>query len=249
DIAGWGAGGPVLAAFLPQVGHGPWEDVAGAGVTDMLRRGRNVAVLQDRMLGRVLEALRRAGQAERTVVVVTSDHGLRTRAEYPALPGGAADSISFHVPLLVRAPAAAGMAERIPWVTSHIDVAPTLLDLLGVEAGRETEQGLPVWDRRLAGRTTFLLGRHYLGADAYHEDGTYAMWSHLSATGYGPRRSLHFPPAEARPEGPSRAEAIHARITRMTALQDALLRADAERLARDVRLRRVAASPPRGDLR
>src|SRR5208282_5283533 len=38
---------------------------------------------------------------------------------------------------------------------SHVDAAPTVLDLLGIKQGREFEQGLPVWESEQSRRKVF----------------------------------------------------------------------------------------------
>ena len=60
-------------------------------------------------------------------------------------------------------------------LTSHIDIAPSVLDLLGVSEGRTTEQGSEIWDPRIAGRRTFFWAKDYLGADGYYFDGKFGM--------------------------------------------------------------------------
>jgi hypothetical protein len=224
DIAGWSAEGrPFAAAFLPQVGHGPWQDVAGSGEKDVLKRGREHIRLQDAMIGRILAALESSGQAERTLIVVTGDHGLRTGVEYPPLRGGLADSISFHVPLLVHARGVKGMGRTIPWLTSHVDIAPTVLDLLGVEPGREYEQGLPLWDPRIRGRATYFFGKHYSGVDAYHHGGRYLMWSHTTATGYRNDSALHFDGIAPLDASSAESGGVAAHLRRIASLQAILL--------------------------
>jgi hypothetical protein len=224
DIAGWSAAGrPFAAAFLPQVGHGPWQDVAGSGETEVLARGREHIRLQDAMIGRILAALESSGQAEKTLLVVTGDHGLRTGVEYPPLRGGLADSISFHVPLLVHARGKRELGRTIPWLTSHIDIAPTVLDLLGVEPGRDFEQGLPLWDPRIRERATYFFGRHYSGVDAYHQDCRFFMWNHTTATGYRNESALHFrgiPPLAA---SSMESGAVAGHLRRIASLQASLL--------------------------
>jgi hypothetical protein len=63
---------------------------------------------------------------------------------------------------------------------SHIDVAPTVLDLLGVEEGREFEQGTPVWSAVLSKRKTYFFANAMFGADGYYSNGRFYMWNHIS---------------------------------------------------------------------
>jgi arylsulfatase A-like enzyme len=79
----------------------------------------------------------------------------------------------------------------IPWLTSHIDVAPTVLDLLGVERGRDFEQGSPIWDANLAKRQTYFFANSVFGADGYYSDGRFYMRNLMSDAVYA-SSSLHF---------------------------------------------------------
>jgi len=177
------AGKRFAAAFLPQIGHAPWFDIHGND-GNYLSRGRAVMALQDRWLGRLLKQMRRNGWLDNTIIVVTSDHGIRTRTEDPQFNGGMISDYSFAVPLLIFSPNALNSEKRIPWVTSHIDITPSILDLIGIKADRGFEQGGALWDPRLVGRKTFFHAKGYLGADGYHENGYYYMTNHLLGSVY-----------------------------------------------------------------
>jgi arylsulfatase A-like enzyme len=92
-----------------------------------------------------------------------------------------AEAISFQVPFVLAAPRSLATTQFIEGPTSHIDVGPTLLSLLGLPLGNEAgAQGWPLWDPRLAARRTFFVGQFYFGADAFFESGRYFMRSSLS---------------------------------------------------------------------
>ncbi|MBI2440876.1 MAG: sulfatase [Lentisphaerae bacterium] len=83
----------------------------------------------DRRIGVVLDALQIAGLETRTLVIYTTDHGL-------GLPG-AKCTLSDHglgVALLMRGPAGAGLCggRACDALISHVDLFPTLCDLLGI---------------------------------------------------------------------------------------------------------------------
>jgi arylsulfatase A-like enzyme len=85
----------------------------------------------DREIGRLLRAISEEGLAERTVVVLTSDHG---EAFFEHGVFGHAGKHLYdeilHVPLIVTGPGVReGRTERI--AVQHLDVAPTLLELAG----------------------------------------------------------------------------------------------------------------------
>jgi arylsulfatase A-like enzyme len=89
----------------------------------------------DDQIGRILDHLDATGESERTVVVVTSDHGEMLGDHYLMHKLGWFDP-SYHVPLIVRDPRAEADARRGETVhayTEHVDVLPTLLDLFDAE--------------------------------------------------------------------------------------------------------------------
>ncbi len=211
-----------LAVFFPQFGHAPWLDIFGGKYPDLYRLGRAYMALQDRWLGEVVADLEQAGRLEHTIIVVTADHGIRTRKEDPGFPVGAADAVSFQVPLLIWAPGAVASTVTIPYPTSHLDIAPTVLDLLGVDRGRQFEQGAPLWDEGLADRITFYLGKFVTGSDGIYDRGTFYMYHYLTGA-LRESVAMHFdltrPPA---PDSPRRTELLR-RLARFAALQRALM--------------------------
>jgi arylsulfatase A-like enzyme len=174
------SGRPWLATFNPQLTHGPWPGAASAGnEARICALGLKLFDEVDRGLGEILDALERTGQRDRTVVVALGDHGLRTSAEYPAFRGATLDDITFHVPLVIHVPGLFREAHPIPWRTSHVDIAPSVLDLLGLSARRQFEQGSPMWDPRLEHRRIFVYAQGYLGADGYIDDTNAVMLNYF----------------------------------------------------------------------
>jgi hypothetical protein len=174
------AGHPFLFAFNPQQTHGRWPGVTETStLAETCAAGLPLFRVVDDMLGELTRFLRDQGLLEQTILVVMGDHGLRFAHEYPAIPRGMLDDLSYHVPFLIAAPGVLTQTVEIPWMTSHIDVAPSVLDLLGVENGRALELGSPIWDPRLADRMTFFLGKDFLGADGYRDGDRIMMRKYL----------------------------------------------------------------------
>jgi arylsulfatase A-like enzyme len=206
-------------AFLPQQGHGPWPDVSpDKHLKSIVARGRVIMAMQDSYLGELVELLEKHHRLERTLIVVTADHGIRTRVEDPSLQGGMVDDYSFHVPLLIYAPQVLRSTQNMAWITSHIDIQPTLLDLLGIEEGRNSEEGTPIWDSRLEQRTTFFFANHYLGADGFYSEGQFFMWSPLSDSVYQ-NDQLHFETKDIIAAGSSTDSRVDDTIRHMAGLQ------------------------------
>jgi choline-sulfatase len=86
----------------------------------------------DERIGQVLEALSGTGLADDTIVVFTADHGelLGERGLWYKM---AFFEAAARVPLIVRAPGASA-GDRVAAPVSQLDLAPTLLDLCGLDA-------------------------------------------------------------------------------------------------------------------
>lgn len=85
----------------------------------------------DTHIERLLGALDSLDLTERTIVVLTSDHGDHVGAHQLVGKGASAYREQNHVPFVVAHPAYPG-GNTCPAVTSHVDVAPTLLGLTGL---------------------------------------------------------------------------------------------------------------------
>lgn len=81
----------------------------------------------DALVGRALEDLDRRGMLDRTVVIVTSDHGMEFGENGQGFTGHGTSYSAYqmHVPLLVRWPGRP--PARLTHRTAHHDVVPTLL--------------------------------------------------------------------------------------------------------------------------
>ena len=131
----------------------------------------------DNAIGTILRALEQSGQAENTIVVFTSDHG-EMMGSHHMLGKEVFYRQSVEVPLLIHVP---GQTEqrRITENFSHIDLLPTVLDLLGHDVPVElsgTSQAHAVmggvlpetdvflyWDGRSGVDATFLKGQTWRG--------------------------------------------------------------------------------------
>ncbi len=111
-----------------------WFDKLGPNITD----GAYIEALYDAEIrycdegvAQLLNALDDLGLSENTIVVLLSDHGeLMYRHGIFFDHHGLYDG-NLHVPFLIRHPDLE--AGRVSHMTAHVDVAPTLLDLCGVE--------------------------------------------------------------------------------------------------------------------
>ena len=204
----------------PEVSHGPWADLKEDGKEQSIqKRGRNLLQISDHFLGEIMDVLQSHNQLQNTLIVVVGDHGIRDPIEDPSLASGTIDDYSFHVPLFIYAPQALQHMEKISYVTSHIDIVPSIRSLLGIEQRKNVEQGEPVWDPDLVHRTTFFFGHDYLAADGYYSRGEFFMWNQMSDAVYQNSRMNFDGINPAPPASPAYGEVTRA-INRMAGLDE-----------------------------
>ncbi|MGW6416011.1 sulfatase-like hydrolase/transferase [Streptomyces sp. NPDC055055] len=93
----------------------------------------------DRSMDLVLDALEASGQADRTVVVFTSDHGEMAGSHGLRQKGNLLYDENFHVPFVLSHPDVAG-GGRTEALASAVDIAPTLLEIAGLDAAETTSR-------------------------------------------------------------------------------------------------------------
>lgn len=100
--------------------HSSWSD-----------RYRNSLFYADLNIGRVIAFLREQQLLDRTLVIVVGDHG-ETVSTYPVGHGVAVTSEEIQTPLIVANPRLFPAAQQSSIYSSHLDVAPTILGILGI---------------------------------------------------------------------------------------------------------------------
>jgi arylsulfatase A-like enzyme len=90
------------------------------------------AAYADQVLSRLLAALKKSGQWDKTLLVVTSDHGEEFGENGQIAHGGNLGHVLVEVPLVVKLPA--GFQRKLAMPASHVAnvrVAPTLIEAAG----------------------------------------------------------------------------------------------------------------------
>lgn len=91
----------------------------------------------DSRLGHLLEQLRRMGELERTLIVMTADHGEGLGEHNEVTHAVLAYESTLHVPLIIRPPdLGAEKARVVDERVGIVDIVPTILDLLGMDIPR-----------------------------------------------------------------------------------------------------------------
>ncbi len=140
-----------------------------AGWQRVARNYAGLCSLADQAVGRILWSLEASGQAENTVILFSTDHG-EMMGSHSLLAKQVMYEEAVRVPFLLRVPFLQQRPQHVRQPVSHIDVVPTLLDLLGKKPG----EGLP-------GRNLVPL----LSGTPRREDPVFLQWT-AEADGQGP---------------------------------------------------------------
>ena len=115
--------------FDPHLPYDPPEPFRSRFGTD---RYQGEVAFTDELVGRIVSRLRERGLLERTLVVVTADHGESLGEHGEANHGFFVYDATVAVPLIVRTPW--GLRGKRRTQVSLVDVFPTVLDLAGLPA-------------------------------------------------------------------------------------------------------------------
>lgn len=142
----------------------------------------------DRLMGSLKEALIRSGEWQQALVVLVSDHGESLGDHGETSHGYFAYESTLHVPLIVHWPAGeAGHAQRVDEPAGLVDVAPTILDALGIEKP-ESFEGTSLL--RSGGRRTVYSETDY-AHDAFHWAALRRLREGATAWVSAPREELY----------------------------------------------------------
>ncbi|HVM64654.1 MAG TPA: sulfatase-like hydrolase/transferase [Acidimicrobiales bacterium] len=128
DLSGAAPAVHEYAAMMGTVfGRVPDQDHWRAGLNFYLNCLRDV----DRNIDVVLDALEASGQADRTVVIMTADHGEMAGSHGLRQKGNLAYDENTHVPMVIAHPDLGG-GSTTPALASAVDIAPTVLAVAGL---------------------------------------------------------------------------------------------------------------------
>jgi arylsulfatase A-like enzyme len=137
---------------------GGWDHLAGGlqlGEADfrLLRDLYEAEVsIASEHVGRILDAIRGFGVLDKTLVIVTADHGENLGDH------GMIDHVyslydtTVRVPMIVRYPPRFSAGEAVGDVVSLIDIVPTVLEITGTQSPEDTLEGLVLDDPRVRDR-------------------------------------------------------------------------------------------------
>ena len=136
-------------AHLPYDPPAPWRTQFAAEPTELDRYDAGIAYM-DEKLGAMFDSLRTRGVLDRTLVVISSDHGEGFGEHGLHGHGNSLYRTELHVPLIVRYPARIPAGLRVTAATTLRDLSATVLDVAGARAGAPSLPGTS-WLQLIAG--------------------------------------------------------------------------------------------------
>jgi len=133
---------PANTSLKPVMDFKPFRDYFGCwfppGCTDaeyIIAQYDGEVAYMDASIQRLLTRLEELGLAENTLVVLNSDHGETLYDHECWFDHHGMYDCTLHVPLILRLPGKLPTGKRVPGITLHQDLVPTLTELLGIDAG------------------------------------------------------------------------------------------------------------------
>lgn len=125
---------PAFAKFTPYAKEVSYRELS---ITEQRKieaknRYRNAVYYEDSLVKAMLDHLREKGLLEKTVVIVSGDHGEEFYENGYWTHGGGCTPQVVRVPLIVHVPGKA--PGRFTDVTAHHDIVPTLMEMLGTKS-------------------------------------------------------------------------------------------------------------------
>ncbi len=151
------AGGPVLIG--KQTGFGALDSDMGEyspeQIQEAIDRYDESLLSLDAGIGNLIESLRSRGLLDRTIIVLTSDHGESFGEHGMMFHGHSMFRDQIHVPLVIRVPGGTGAGTRVSQPVGTERLASTMLALAGVPQHDIPGEPLPMTDDNTAPEPVF----------------------------------------------------------------------------------------------
>jgi hypothetical protein len=128
-----------FGVYLTEFPHHPYLSMANEKPfpeDSWLHRYKNSLHYADESVGRLMKFLEAEGLLEKTIIVVVGDHG-ETVSTYPVGHGLRVSAEEMRTPFVVTNPQLFPTSQQSRLNTSHLDVAPTIVTLLGLQPPAE----------------------------------------------------------------------------------------------------------------
>lgn len=124
-----------LSLFLP-------GGVRGQSIKDARKNYASEVQFVDRYIGQLLKKLIDLDLEKKTIVVLTADHGEGLKTHQYMNHINCLYNETIHVPLIIYDPRIGHRRQRVDQMVNHLDIVPTILDLLNIQAANQRGRSL-----------------------------------------------------------------------------------------------------------
>jgi phosphoglycerol transferase MdoB-like AlkP superfamily enzyme len=153
---------PFFAFLLPINTHHPFwtpkKELKIVPEHDQFTRYINAIHYQDFLIGRLIDFLDDTARLPNTIIIVTGDHGTvfnSLKTEHNTMSLYSLDTNSINVPFYLYFHSSNSVKLDPNIIGSHIDIFPTILDLVGIKLKTEV-QGKSIFDPTIRDRVSFV---------------------------------------------------------------------------------------------
>jgi len=148
----------------------------------------------DQSLGAILRELEFRGELDRTIIIMTSDHGESRGEHYEETHAFLAYDPTLHVPLIMQIPEGQ-RGNRVTERVGTVDIVPTVLDALNIEAPAAI-QGRSLLDLANQVPDKAPRNRHRYYSESMSPRLSHGYFGDLRALYWGPYKFIHGPRPE-----------------------------------------------------
>lgn len=158
---------PFFALLLPMNTHHPFwtpkKELKVMPEHDEKGRYINAIHYQDYLVGKLIDFLNRGNKLHNTMIIITGDHGTVfnfLKPEGSKVSPYMIDKDTVQVTFYLYLPFIKLINIESNVIGSHVDILPTILDLLGIDI-EEKVQGRSIFDPRIRNRISFIYTDYY----------------------------------------------------------------------------------------
>ncbi len=162
-----GPNAPFFALLLPMNTHHPFwtpnKEYKVLPDDDQRSRYINAIHYQDHLIGKLISFLKTTHRWHSTTILITGDHGTvfnTLKLESNNVSPYLIDKNTINVPLYLYSPNIKPKGIQYDRVASHVDILPTILDLLGIDI-EDQVQGRSIFDPIINERVSFVYNDYY----------------------------------------------------------------------------------------
>lgn len=163
------------------LGHFNWKATKNHNDLSNKEKILELASTLDGLLENFLTALKERNIEDNVIIAITGDHGLRYHDEFSSLSEIDRNiTVAFNVPLIMYVPNALERQIVLDHPTSHVDITPTLLELIGIDTSEYFFHGDNILNPALKNRLIFMMNQGLKPENSFYKENMFHTYNELS---------------------------------------------------------------------